>query len=97
VQVTQAHIKGSTAPALGSIVAGLIDGGEHRLELLEGQACGDQGLVGVPQYGFYKLDFSCHFYVTSTGIIYIRYSGKLHFGEIWKKKRKNLPFNKNKY
>ena len=60
VQVAQADIEGSAAPALSCVVAGLVDGFQHGLELLERQTGGDQGLVGIAQHSFHKLNFSCH-------------------------------------
>ena len=60
IQVAQADIEGSTAPALGCVVAGLVDSFQHGLELLVRQTGGDQGLVGITQHSFHKLNFSCH-------------------------------------
>ncbi len=61
VQVAQADIKGSAAPALGGVETGLVDGLEHGLELFEGQTGRDQRLVRVTQNGLNKLYFLSHY------------------------------------
>ena len=55
VQKAEADVKGRAAPALHGVEAGLVDGIEDRLKLIEAQARGDEGLVGVAQDGFGKL------------------------------------------
>ena len=65
VQIAQAHVEGGAAPALDGVVADLVDGREHGLELFEGQPGGDQRLVRVTQNSLYKLNFLSHYVVTS--------------------------------
>ena len=59
-QVAQAGVEGGTAPALHGVVAGLIHFGQDGFIIGVGQAGGHQGLVGITQNGFSKLDlFQC--------------------------------------
>ena len=60
VQVAQAAVEGGTAPALHGVVAGLVHGGQNLLEIGEGHTGGHQGLVGITNDGFSKLDFLSH-------------------------------------
>ena len=60
VQVAQAAVEGGAAPALHGVVAGLVHGGQNLLEIGEGHTGGHQGLVGITNDGFSKLDFLSH-------------------------------------
>ena len=62
VQVTQADVEGGAAPALYSVVAGLVDGFQHGFKLFIGKTGCDEGLVCVTQNSLYKLNFSSHLY-----------------------------------
>ena len=70
VQVAQADVEGSAAPALDGVVTGVVDGLQHGGELVVGQAGSDEGLVGVTQHSLYKLNFLSHFVVTSVDWIF---------------------------
>ena len=65
VQVAQADVKGSAAPALDCVVAGLIDGLQHGSKLVVRQAGCDERLICVTQHSLHKLNFLSHLYVTS--------------------------------
>ena len=65
VQVAQAAVEGGAAPALHGVVAGLVHGGQNLLKIGEGHTGGHQGLVGITNDGFHKLNFLSHLYVTS--------------------------------
>ena len=66
VQVPQAAVEGSAAPALHGVVTGLVHGGQDALHIGKGHTGGHQGLVGIPQDGFSKTDFLSHVVLTST-------------------------------
>ena len=57
VQIAEADVKGSAAPALHGVEARLVDRPQDRLELLIAHSGGDQGLTGIAQNGFGKLYF----------------------------------------
>ena len=65
VQVAQAAVKGSAAPALDGIVAGLIHGGQDALHVAVSHTGRHQGLVGITKDGFSELDFLSHLVLTS--------------------------------
>ena len=56
VQVTEAGVKCSAAPALDGVVAGLVNGVQDGLEVLDRHSCGDQRLVTIAQDGLCKID-----------------------------------------
>ena len=60
VQVAQADVEGGAAPAFDGIVASLVDGRKHGLELLIRQAGCDQRLICITQHGLHKLNFLSH-------------------------------------
>ena len=60
VQVAQAAVKGSAAPALYRVVTGLVHGGQDAFVVRVGQTGGHQGLVGITKDGFSELDFLSH-------------------------------------
>ena len=70
LQVTQADIKGRTAPTLHGIKARLVDGLQNWRKLPKSQPSGHQRLVGIPQNVFSKLN--CH-RDTSNEIFFISY------------------------
>ena len=65
VQVAQAAVKGSAAPALHGVVAGLVHGGEDLLVIGVGKPGRHQGLVGITKDGFSESDFLSHYIKTS--------------------------------
>ena len=56
VEVTEAGVKCSAAPALDGVVAGLVNGVQDGLEVLDRHSCGDQRLVTIAQDGLCKID-----------------------------------------
>jgi len=62
VQVTQAAVKGSAAPALDGIVAGLIHGGQDALHIGKSHTGSHQRLVCITKDGFSELDFLSHWF-----------------------------------
>ena len=71
VQVAQADVKSGAAPALDGVVANLVDGLQHGLELVVGQTGCNQRLVCVTQHSLHKLNFLSHYVVTSVEILLI--------------------------